>query len=273
MKPLLALAAVALGNLIGCPPPQPNVNPSINVTNPQPDVLIISGHGFNPGLASCAVLSMQGSDTHSVGMNSPTCSGGVFVDFVFPYSLAGCANPKRTTSVTIFAQDPSSSAGASQTIEIPWDDHCIVAAASCINSGAACVACGGEGQPVCSNGSCVEPTCTFDDQQGGKCVATQPDLHPTLSGSQLICTANCGHTQGYTPCYPYMDGCNVSPGYPSTIIAPQNTCVTASTGLRTFTCFDNSTILNNGSCACVPSAGKCAVNSSPGDGTCRSNPC
>jgi hypothetical protein len=268
----ITFALVVLASLLlqGCPPPSPGENPSITITNGQ-NVLIISGRGFaNVGL--CAHLSMQSPQTGPVVIGDPSCSGGGFADFPFAYSYAGC-KPQSTTTVSIFAQDPNSSAGASQSIQIPWGTNCILAKAACLNSGAACVACGGEGEPVCSNGACVEPDCSFAKQQNGVCVATQPDLHPTLSGSQLICTANCGHTQGYTPCYPYMDGCNVAASYPSTIIAPQNTCVTSPSGLNTFSCYDNSMIEPNGQCTCVPSSGTCPVNSSPGNGICASSPC
>ena len=198
--------------------------------------------------------------------------GGI-ANFAFPYSYAGC-QPKSTTPVSIFAQDPSSNAGASQTIQIPWgtNSNCMLAKASCLNSGAACVACGGEGEPVCSGGTCLEPACSFEAQKNGACVATQPDLHPTLSGRQLICTANCGHTQGYSPCYPYMDGCNVAPSYPSTIIAPQNTCVTPSNGINTNSCFDNSNLDPTGQCTCLPTNGSCSVNSQS-NGTCAPGAC
>lgn len=258
--------------LAGCPPGPPSEHPSISVVSGS-QVLIISGHGFISSVGLCAHLSMvlPGS---TVSIGDPSCSGGGFADFPFPYSYSGCAQPKSTITATIIAQDPNTTAAATQTIQIPWDTNCMVALASCINSGAACQACGGEGQPVCSNGACVEPVCTFAAQQAGQCNVTQPDLHPNRSGGQLICTANCGHAQGYTPCYPYMDGCNASASYPSTIVAPQNACVTNPSGaLNQFSCYDNSKIMNNGSCMCAPSAGSCPVNVSPANGACQSAGC
>lgn len=285
------IALAGLLPLAGCPT-NPAAHPSISVSIGQ-NVLVIKGAGFSTTENLCAHLSLQGAQTGPRSIGDPTCSGGGFSGVPYPYSYGGCTQTNSTTTVTVFAQDPSSSAGASQTIQIPWGSNCSLQAANCLNSGASCIACGGEGQPVCLNGGCVEPVaegqpicsntgtinaacvasvCNYQaQQQPNGCKVDYPDLHPTLAGNQLVCTANCGHTQGYSPCYPYMDGCNANPGttYPNTILAPENACVTTQSGLSDFTCYDNAQIENNGSCLCVPSNGKCPSNSSPGDGTCR----
>lgn len=257
----------------GCPPPVPGEHPAITVTQGS-DVLVISGHGFATSATLCAHLYMTGpTGVGTVSIGDPSCSGGGFADFPFPYSYGACVNPGSTTSVTVVAQDPASTAGASQTLQIPWGPSCVIAPAACINGGAACVACGGEGQPVCSNGGCVPPPCTFAQQRDGSCTAQLPDLHPNRSGAQLICTANCGHTQGYSPCYSYMDGCSAGSGYPATLVAPQTACSVAPTGVATYSCYDNATIMNNGSCQCAPSVSACPVNSSPANGICQSTGC
>lgn len=276
VKVMARVVAVAFGCLLlqGCPQAPPTEHPSITVSVGN-NVLLISGQGFS-NVNACAHLSLQGGQTHSVLIGDPSCSNGAFSNFAFPYSYGGCINPKSKTTTYVFAQDPTNNAGASQSIQIPWDTNCAVAGAACLNSGTACVACGGENEPVCSNNSaslCVQPTCTFQQQQNGTCTANLPDLHPSFSGGQQICTANCGHAQGYSPCYPYMDGCAANTSYPATLLSPQNTCVTAPNGLNQFSCFDNSTIQNTGDCTCVPSQKACAVNTSPGNGTCQSTPC
>ena len=277
MRQSLTLVAVLIGSLplFGCPPAPPTEHPAITVTIGS-QVLIISGHGFSPGLGACAHLSMSGGQSGTQSIGDPSCSGGAFADFAFPYSYAGCVRPMSTTTVTIIGQDPSNSAGASQTIQIPWDTNCIVAKAGCLNSGASCIACGGEGQAVCSNGGCVTPDCSFAQQQVGVCTPAQPDLHQNYQGGQMMCTANCGHAQGYFPCYSYMDGCVYSASYPSTIIAPQVPCTTVPTGggLTQYACYDNATIVNNdSSCQCLPSARPCSVNVSTVGGICQSGGC
>jgi hypothetical protein len=246
MRHRLALIGLIITTLLlsgsGCPPAPPTEHPSITV-NAGNNVLIISGKGFQ-SVPLCAHLSMQSGATGPVVVGDPSCSGGGFVNFVFPYSYGACANPKSTTSVSIFAQDPNSNAGASQTIQIPWDTNCVIAKAGCLGAGASCIACGGEGEPVCANNSCVEPDCSYQKDKNGNCVVTLPDLHPDGT-QQAICTANCGHTQGYHPCYPYMDGCFAPQNniYPSTQVAPGRACdTTDQNGIFTQTCYDDSTL-------------------------------
>jgi hypothetical protein len=277
--------------LTGCLPPNPALHPSISVAVGQ-NVLVIKGTGFSATENLCAHLTLGGGPVGFRPIGDPSCSGGAFADIPYPYAYGGCNQTNSTATITVFAQDPSSSAGASQTIQIPWGPNCSMQAAGCLNSGASCIACGGEGQPVCSNGGCVEPSadgqpvcsanginagcvatpCDFQAQRIGTCTVSYPDLHPTLAGNQLVCTANCGHTQGYKPCYPYMDGCNANPGttYPSTIIGPERACkTTTQSGLPAWSCYDNALLSKEGECSCVPSQGTCPVSSSPGDGTCR----
>jgi hypothetical protein len=290
------LAAVTLGTLLqGCPS-NPSLHPSLTVTR-LGNVLIISGKGF-ANVPLCAQLSLQGSATGSRTIGTPSCSGGgVFTNFPYPYSYGGCANPGSTTNTTVFGIDTQgSNAGASQTLQIPWNTYCSLQAANCTGTGAACQACGGEGEPVCSgsnpcvqppakgypvcsNNACTTETCSFEQQVDGICSNSgYPDLHPTLSNpndvnSQLICTANCGHTRGYSPCYPYMDGCNAGPGvtYPNTITHEEGACSTgasSTSGLSLWSCYDNSVIEPTGECTCLPSRGLCPVNQSPGNGEC-----
>lgn len=297
------LGCAMLATLLqGCPP-NPLLHPAITVTRAG-NVLIVSGTGF-AGVPACARLSLQSPATGSRLIGTPSCSsGGTFSDFAYPYSYAGCANPTSTTSVTVFAVDTQgSNAGTSQTVQIPWGPYCSLQAANCIGTGAACQACGGEGEPVCSGNSCVQPaeegspvcsngvcpagqteeTCSYESQVSGICNNDYPDLHPALSNpndvnSQLICTANCGHTRGYSPCYPYMNGCYAGSGvtYPATIIAEQDACYSGASstyGLAQWTCYDNSVIeaggtVSGGECTCQPSQGICPRNQSPGNGVC-----
>lgn len=293
MKLVSFFIAAVVGALLltGCPPaPPPGVHPSISVAIGQ-DVLIIKGTGFNATENACAHLAIGGGQVSQRSIGDPSCSGGAFVDVAYPYSYGGCTEMTTTTTVTVFAQDPSSSAGAAQTIEIPWGPNCSLQAAGCLNSGASCIACGGEGQPVCAGGGCVEPpaagqqicspnginaacvtaTCDFQAARNGACSVDYPDLHPTLVRNQMVCTANCGHTRGYKPCYPNTDGCNPSPGttYPNTIVFQQKACITTQNGLGEFRCYDDANIENEGECRCAPSKDSCPVSASPGDGTCR----
>jgi hypothetical protein len=292
------IAAPLVTLLPGCPP-NPALHPSLSVTR-SANVLIISGAGF-ANVPACAHLSLQSGTAGSRTVGTPSCSNGGFSNFAYPYSYGGCVNPGSTTNATIFGVDTQgSNASAAQTLQIPWDAYCSLQAANCIGTGAACQACGGEGepacsgtpcvqppaqgQPVCSNNACTTETCSFEQQEAGVCSnGGYPDLHPTLSNpndvnSQLICTAKCGHTQGYSPCYPYMDGCQAGAGvtYPSTLLGQQGACSGASTltGLGMWSCYDNSDIDSTGQCTCEPSHGICPVNQSPGNGECMpQNPC
>lgn len=287
------LVVVTLAALLqGCPP-NPSLQPSLTVTR-FGNVLVISGKGF-ANVPQCAHLSLESGAAGSRTIGAPSCSSGAFSDFPYPYSYGGCINPASTTNVTVFGVDTQgSNAAASLTIQIPWDTYCSLQAANCTGSGAACQACGGEGepacngttcvqppadgQPVCSNNACTSETCSYEQQTEGICTASYPDLHPTLSNpqdvnSQLICTANCGHTRGYSPCYPYMTGCDAESGvtYPNTITEQEGTCITSatsSTGLPLFSCYDNAVIDPDGGCTCLPSKGICPVNQSSGNGEC-----
>jgi hypothetical protein len=274
--------------LNGCPP-NPVLTPEISVTQ-NGKVFIISGDGF-ADVPACAFLTLVGAATGTRKIGTASCSGGNFADIPYPYSYAGCAHPRSTTNVTVFAVDTQgSNASAAQTLQIPWDTFCSLQAADCTVGGAACQACGGEGEPVCPNGGCVQPAadgqpvcsngactsvpCSFEADLAGVCHNSYPDLNPALSNpndrnSQLICTATCGHTSGYL-CYPYMSDCIPrNGGFPGGL-EDGAACKTNSptTGLGLFSCYDNSQLTRNASCACVPSNGTCLVNQSTGNGTC-----
>lgn len=145
-----------------------------------------------------------------------------------------------------------------------------------------CVPCGAIGQPVCDgaqpcrNGSVPEPplhmTCVAPPPCGhegeppcadGTCSSGPPDLHPNLRGSTLVCTMNCGHTQGYCPCVFGMSGCPAAAGQTSTLVAPQPPCRTKQAGLSVYSCFDHSMIQNSNDCLCVPNLqNTCTTNTS-----------
>jgi hypothetical protein len=63
-----------------------------------------------------------------------------------------------------------------------------------VDSGGTCVACGGEGQPVCT---------------GNVCATAMPDLHPKMQVGELIGTASCGRALG-APCASNDPGCGGS---------------------------------------------------------------
>ena len=172
----------------------------------------------------------------SIVLGDVNCSGGSFNNFVWNYAFFNCT-PNTTRNVSVIATDQSTLKAAIQSISFPWGANC-----GLVNF----TKCGGEGEIPCP---------------GGQCNSGPPDLHIDIQGGATVCTANCGHTQGYSPCTPGMDGCPPSGG---TIVAPQRACRTQQGGTSVFACFDHSIIPNNSSCRCMPNTvNACAVNTSP----------
>jgi len=235
--------------------------PSIQVTS-NPNFLTIGGSSFS-NIPSCAHLSMSGLPPPEavVPIGDPQCTNGSFQNFNWQFSYVGCS-PSTTQPVTILGVDNQTSTAASQNISIGWGPTCglsgfcgQIGQAACpsgicvsgVNSGGACVACGGEGQPVC-----VAPATI--------CHKGPPDLNPNFQNGELECTATCGHTQGYSPCTPIMGACG---GAPSTLETPQNPCVTKNGNLNDYTCFDGGMIDMFGNCTCVPNnVNTCQVSTS-----------
>jgi len=232
--PILALAACC-----GMPG-QPACNDPKVTVQPLPQALNVSGSQFT-GATPCARISMTGLPNNtgasgSIVLGDVTCSGGAFNNFVWNYAFFNCT-PNTTRQVSVIATDQSTLKAAIQDISFPWGATC-----GLVNY----THCGGEGDMPCP---------------GNQCNAGPPDLHPDLQGGAVVCTVNCGHTQGYTPCTPGMDGCPSSGG---TLVAPQRACRTSQGGSSVFTCFDHSRISNTPDCNCVPNVqNSCSVNTSP----------
>jgi hypothetical protein len=233
-------------------------NPNIVVT-PSPGMLSISGSNFS-NVSQCAHLSMSGlppglpAPTGVISIGDPQCNGGAFQNFNWPYSYFNCT-PSTSQSVTVLGVDSQTVKGGSQSISIPWGPTCGIVGHT---------QCGDEGEIPCANG----------------CNAGPPDLHPDLKDGMLVCTKNCGHTQGYSPCTPDMDGCPAQSGT-GTLVAPQRACVTTQNNLKIFNCYDHAMIEQGThpatSCFCVPNTlNSCSTNSSlpkdpaPLTGTCVS---
>jgi hypothetical protein len=240
--------------------------PSLEVTS-NPGYLTISGSSYS-NISKCVHLSMTGlpPPEAAVVIGDPTCVNGGFQNFNWPYSYVGCT-PSTTQSVVVIGTGLTSNnllSGqvASQAVSIGWGPNCGLSGfcgqigqtacpsgcVSGVNSGGTCVACGGEGQPVCA---------------GSTCQSGPPDLNPNLQGTQAVCTVTCGHSQGYTPCTSNMGPCG---GSPPTLELPQSPCVTSNGILNLYTCYDHSMIEmidTYGSCTCVPNTvNTCQVNNS-----------
>ncbi len=251
MKRSLILVLLA-GVFVGCP--QSNLTPSITV-NSSPGILTISGTGFDSTVSSCARLALEGlpQPSSNVAIEVAQCSGGSFQNFNWQYSYVGVgcdpSNPSNARSATVFATDTQgTNAGASQTVSIPWGPTCALAgtcgaigqsacpggtcSAGGVNVGGVCQACGSEGQPACTGNTC------------------QGDLHPNFQGEQIVCTANCGHTQS---------GTNPVPQSPCEVpLVPPNL---SQGGI--FTCYDHAMIDTFGNCTCVPNTlNTCPVSTS-----------
>jgi hypothetical protein len=221
---------IFVGLLVGCAcggMGQPGC-PSLQVTT-NPTFLTISGSSYS-NIANCAHLSISGFPPPQavVAMGDPQCINGSFQNFNWQYSNLVCLpSTTQTQSVVVAGVDNSTSTVASQSVSIP------------------CIACGGEGLPVCP---------------GNRCQTGPPDLNPNFQNGQLVCTATCGHAQGYTPCDSSMGPCG---GSPPTLEVPQSPCVTKNGNLNDYTCFDGSMIDTFGTCTCVPNTiNSCMVNTS-----------
>lgn len=191
--------------------------PSLQVTA-NPTFLTISGSSYS-NIANCAHLSISGFPPPQavVAIGDPQCINGSFQNFNWQYSGVSCVpSTTKTQSVVVAGVDNQTTTVASQTVSIP------------------CIPCGGEGQAVCP---------------GNVCSKGPPDLNPDFENGQLVCTAKCGHTQGYTPCDSSMGACG---GAPPTLENPQNPCITKNGNLNDYTCYDGSMIDTFGNCTCVP---------------------
>jgi hypothetical protein len=141
-----------------------------------------------------------------------------------------------------------------------------------------CQACGGTGQPCCSNGctgggacsAALNYTCTACGGQGlTPCAGNicTGNLHPNFENGQVVCTADCGYTQG-APCTQGTYGCDKS----GVLTLPQNPCEVPLVGTDLsngglYYCYgtypQNSMIDTNGNCNCVPNTlNTCPVSTS-----------
>ncbi len=141
-----------------------------------------------------------------------------------------------------------------------------------------CQACGGPGQPCCSNGctgggacsAALNYTCTACGGEGlTPCAGNvcTGNLHPNFQNGQVVCTANCGYTQG-APCTQGTYGCDKS----GVITLPQSPCVVPLSGTDLsnggiYDCYGasphNAMIDTYGNCTCVPNTlNTCPVSSS-----------
>ncbi len=142
----------------------------------------------------------------------------------------------------------------------------------------ACVACGAAGQPCCTHGCtggavCSVTalyTCTTCGEQGqAPCAGNicYENLHPDFEGGKVVCSANCGYTEG-APCTLGADGCDATGHY----TGPDNPCVQPLVGTDLsnggiYDCYgtypQNSMIDTYGNCNCVPNTiNTCPVSSS-----------
>jgi hypothetical protein len=219
-------------------------NPKITV-DMIPSGYRISGSDFAGG-APCARISMLGlpGNTGASGtivLGDVPCTGGKFTNFEWQYRLYNCTGVNRR-NVSIVATDQKTHKLAVQETIIMWGSECALSGYT---------QCGGEGEAPCENGGC-DPG--------------PPSLHPDLRDGRLICTKNCGHTQGYSPCTPGMDGCPPAGGV---LVAPQRACRTKPGVVSVFACFDHSRISNTPDCRCVPNTlNLCKTNISNASGTC-----
>lgn len=258
---------IFVGLLGGCPPS--TLRPTITVTNSTTaHVLTVSGSGF-ANVATCANLSIQGLPAPSshVAIGQPQCSNGSFQNYNWQYSYVGDAcNPSSASSQTasVFAVDTQgSNAGASQSVSFDWGNTCALAgtcggasqpacpgggcSSGLVNSGGICVPCGAEGQPACSGST-----------------PCQTGLHSNFQGGQVVCTWNCGHTQG-APCPSGTPNCG---GLPPVLLQPQSPCVVplippnlGQGGI--YTCYYPGMIDSAGTCTCVPNTlNNCPISTS-----------
>jgi hypothetical protein len=234
-RSLAILLSAALGGCACGQMGQPAC-PGITVVS-TPSSVTVSGSGFS-NVPNCVSVSVSGLPPPNavVGIGQPACSGGTFQNPTWTLSSVGCTSNSPQT-VVVAAVDQKTLTSASKTISVNW--------------GQGCQLCGGEGQPVCSNGSC---------QSGA------PSLHPTRQGSKSICTATCGHAQGYSPCNSTMGACG---GSPPTLVEAQPPCVTTqnSLNINLYSCFDNAMIQTTagggGDCLCIPNTvNTCTTNTS-----------
>jgi hypothetical protein len=221
---------------------QPSCNdPHIKVS-PIASGLSIDGSQFS-GATPCARISIIGlpSSTGSSGsivLGDVTCSSGAFQKFEWHYAYFNCT-PLSSVNVSVIATDQSTLKAAVQPARLPWGPGC-----GLVNH----TQCGGEGEIPCA---------------GGICDRGPPTLHLDFQAGVEVCTMNCGHTQGYSPCIAGMDGCPTSSGPTSTLVAPQRACVTKQNGVNAFSCFDHSRISNTTDCLCMPNTqSACTTNTS-----------
>jgi hypothetical protein len=215
VKTASLILALSSALFIGCPS---TLKPAITVAS-NPSSLSISGNGFS-NTADCAGLSLLGlpAPQATLSIGQVECSSGTFT-LTWPLQYVGCT-PSTSQSAVVLAVDQPTLATASQPTSIPW--------------GSGCVLCGAEGLPVCAGNTC------------------QDDLHPNFQGGQVVCTWNCGHTQGAscTPPTPYCGG------LPPSLAQPQGACVVPLvppdlTQGGTYTCYDHS-LIEESECLCVP---------------------
>ncbi len=241
---LLSISGV-LFLLAGCSPTlHPRITVSQNVNS-----LIISGTGFS-NTNPCAQLSLLNLPppiaVAAIDQGQVPCSGGSFQKN-WQFADDTCP-PSRFDNVTVSAVDDQTSNPAGQTISFNWSPTCGLAGI-----------CGGEGLPLCG----APPTCFSQQCSSSVCKS---GLNPNLNGSQLVCTATCGYTQGaQAPCASL--GSPDCGGAPLTLLQPFSACNTQKSFnnqlLNIFTCYGDSasSSLMDNTCVCVPNT----INNANGD--------
>jgi hypothetical protein len=182
--------------LSGC---SPTLRPTITVKVSSANVLTISGKGFS-NTTPCAHLAILSPQTVSIG--DASCVGGSFPEINWsPTYVPGC-QPSGSTKAAVSAADLETGTPTFATASILWAKNCAFvgtcgkiglracpsASYACYVDGGvdpatgACVECGTEGKPLCSN----SPGCS-------------PGFYPNRAGSGTVCTKKCGGVN-QSPC-------------------------------------------------------------------------
>jgi hypothetical protein len=255
----MALCLIVAGNS-GCPNTcQPAAALPTLTASVSGNQMLIGGSGFTPNLAQCAHLAVTGLPTPDafVPIGMANCKNGGWTSFKFTFSFVGCT-PTTTVPAVVLGVDQGNLATASATVQFPWGPGCALSGtcghagqracpggcvAGTVNQSGDCVACGAEGQPVCSDGSCTA-LCPDGSCQGA--------LNPMTQNGQTLCTSLCGFAQG-AQCTAAM---NKIPGncLNGVLISPEAACLVMSNENRVYTCYGNS-MLPTGTatdCLCYP---------------------
>jgi hypothetical protein len=267
---ILRAAAAAAGAilLLGC-----QLNPTITVAmDSTGTVLTINGSGFSPNTNPCAHLGLIGLPVGTFppqGIGTAACNPNGSFSYPITYTLSyvpGC-NPSSAISVDVSAIDIKTSSITFSNITIPWGSNCAlygscgkIGLPACPNTDNACyisggvggdgkcVACGGQGQPPCTNpsGVALETHCNqgFHPQYQGPLNNVGQPQPP------VVCTAYCGYFIGARePCSVANLGSPDCSGAPGSLIQPESACITQESGaygpVKEYTCYGDSVTQNS----------------------------